>query len=683
MVVRVVSQRRRGLSLYGLVTLGLSTSLLAGCAAQAPESSSEPLTLPASETTRIELRLMQTTDLHAYMLGYDYFSNQVSTDYGLAHTAALIRQARAQNPNHFLVDNGDLIQGAALGDWVAGQPADYLQQVTHPVVAALNYLEYDVVNVGNHEFDFGLEFLQATMADANFPVISANVFYAETPDQAGWQQADATPPISERRPLFEPYTIQSRQVVDSEGQHHSIKVGFIGFVPPQIMNWNAGHLADQIAIYDIIDSANYFIPRMRDAGADIIVAVPHSGLQQFDDYPQFAEQVSVQLAKVEGIDAILFGHQHNVFPGDSRYEGMAGVDNERGLIHGVPAVQPGYWGSHLGVIDLTLAPVPGGWDVIDSEVQVPAISSDTDTGLANVVDAAHRATRMWLDTPVVTMRRPLRNYFAMVGPEHTVQLVNQAQLDHGNALQRLGLLPENLPILSAAAPFRNGGQGPHDYTSVDAGELTLANVKDMYVYPNTVQVVKVNGAQLRDWLEMSARVYQRISMRAAEPEPLLAANVASFNFDILAGVTYEIQPQHPARFDAHGNLIAGHYHRVYNLRYQGQLIHSDDEFLVVTNNYRASGGGNFPHLDGSNVVYAGEHETRQLLLDYMSRLGQQHPEGYRPEIIQNWYLVLPRGAQAYIRSSASPSAIEQSRLHRDIEFMDIDEDGFGRYRILP
>lgn len=681
MVVRVVNQRRRGLSLHGLVALGLSAPLLAGCATQAPDP--EPLPTPAGESARIELRLMQTTDLHAYMLGYDYFSNQTTTDYGLAHTAALIRQAREQNPNHFLVDNGDLIQGAALGDWIAEQPAEYLQQGTHPVIAALNYLEYDVANIGNHEFDFGLEFLQATMTGANFPVINANVFYADTPDEAGWQQTVSAPPISERRPLFEPYTIQSRQLVDDEGQQHAIRVGFIGFVPPQIINWNAGHLADQVAVYDIIDTANYFIPQMREAGADVIVAVPHSGLQQFDEYPQFAEQVSVQLAQVEGIDAILFGHQHNVFPGDSRYDGLSGVDNEQGLVHGVPAVQPGYWGNRLGVIDLTLAPVPGGWEVIGSDVQVPAIDSATDTGLAVVVDEAHRATQAWLDTPVVSLRNGLRNYFALAGPEHTVQLVNQAQLDHGYALQRLGLLPAGLPILSAAAPFRNGGQGPDDYTSVDAGELTLANVRDLYVYPNTVQVVKVDGAQLRDWLEMSARLYKRISMRATEPEPLLGANVASFNFDILAGITYEIQPQHPARFDAEGNLIARHHHRVYNVRYQGELIDSNDEFLVVTNNYRAFGGGNFPHLDGSNVVYAGNHEVRQLLLDYMSRLGQQHADGFQLELVQNWYLVLPRGAQAYLRSSPSPSAIEQSRRHRDIEFIGIDEEGYGRYRILP
>lgn len=663
-----------------LCAIIITGCLLMSCVNQV---SSIPPSTPANAETRIELRLLHTTDLHAYMMGYDYFSDTPTSSYGLARTAALIEHARNENPNHFLVDNGDLIQGSAMGDWVAEQSMEWLNDHTHPVIAALNHLDYDVANIGNHEFDFGLEFLQATLQGANFPIISANVFHADASDTAGRQSINDLPALNERTPLFEPYVIKTRQMLDTQGKVHTLRVGFIGFVPPQIVTWNAQHLAQQVAVYDIIETAEFFIPKMREAGADIIVAVPHSGLQHFDDYPQFAEQVSVQLAQVPGIDAILFGHQHNVFPGDARYDNLPGVDNQRGLVHGIPAVQPGYWGSHLGVIDLTLAPVAGGWNVVHSAVSVPSIDSREDTALTATMQTAHQATLDWLRTPVVTMHAALRNYFAMAGPELTVQLVNQAQLEHGEALQRLGILPSDLPLLSAAAPFRNGGQGPADYTSVAPGVLTLANVKDLYVYPNQVQVVQLNGAQLRDWLEMSARVYRQIAMHAVEPEPLLADGVASFNFDILAGITYEIQPHHPQRFDAQGQLISPRNHRVYNLRYKGSLVRSDDEFLIVTNNYRANGGGNFPHLDGSTVVYEGEHEIRQLLLDYMSRLGQENPDGYRPQRDQHWYLVLPRGAQVYLRSSPSISAIEQSRRLRDIEYMGTDEQGYGRFRVLP
>ncbi|RAJ96968.1 bifunctional 2',3'-cyclic-nucleotide 2'-phosphodiesterase/3'-nucleotidase [Aliidiomarina maris] len=661
------------------------TLLAAACAswlvACAPSSQPSPAAVPAD--TRIQLRLIETTDLHAHMLGYDYFTQQGDSSFGLEHTAALIAHARAESPNNLLIDNGDLIQGAALGDWVAAQPSDYLAQQVHPVIATLNQLQYDVANLGNHEFDFGLDFLNATMAGAEFDVISANVFYADTPEHAGRQRLGQGPAISERRPLAQPYVIKRRQLTDSQGREHTVNIGVIGFLPPQIMNWNARHLRDQVAVYDMVDAARHFIPQMQQAGADIIVAVPHAGLQLFDDYPQFAEQATLQLAQVDGIDAILFGHQHNIFPGDARYDDLPGVDNQGGYIHGVPAVQPGYWGNHLGVIDLYLEPQGRGWQVVDSQVTVKALSGERDATVKEVVAEAHASTLEWLQTPLLNMQRPLRNYFAQVGPELTVQLVNQAQLEHGKALQRLGMLPPDLPILSAAAPFRNGGQGPEHYTSIEAGEITLANVKDMYVFPNTIQIVKVTGIQLRDWLEMSARIYNQIQMQATSPEPLLSGEVASFNFDVLAGITYELQPHYPARFDSQGELVNRRNHRVYNLRYQGELIRADDEFLVVTNNYRAGGGGNFPHLDGSTTVYEGPHEVRDVLLDYVTQLGQQYPNGYRPEVIENWYLVLPRGAQVYIHSGASSSAQQEARQQRDIEYIGRDERGYGRYRILP
>ena len=656
------------------VVAGLFT--LAACAA-APE--------PELSDATLEIRLIETTDLHAYIHGYDYFANRPTTDYGLAHTAALIAEARAQNPNHLLVDNGDLIQGSSLGDWAARMGTDYLAEngQVHPVIAALNHLQYDVANLGNHEFNFGLEFLEATLAGAQFPYISANVFYADDAGSSGRQTFADTPSIEERRSLVEPYVILSREFVDSEGEAHNINVGFIGFLPPQIMDWDTRHLTGNVAVYDIVETAQYFIPRMKQEGADVIVAVPHSGLQAFDDYPQFAEQATMQLAQVEGIDAILFGHQHSLFPGSERYDDLPDVDNEGGYVFGVPAVQPGYWGSHLGIIDLTLQRDSEGWRVAASEVALPAIDERKDEDVEAVVADAHEATIEWLQQPVLTLQTPLRNYFAQVQPELTVQLINAAQREHGLALQRLGALPQDLPVLSAAAPFRNGGQNPANYTSIDAGVMTLANLSDLYLYPNTIQVVRLNGAQIRDWLEMSARVYRQIEMQQSTPEPLLRGDVPSFNFDIIAGVTYELQPHNPERFNAQGELTNSRNHRVYNLRYQGELIGSADEFLVVTNNYRAGGGGSFPHLDGSTVVYDGAHMVRTIIQDYVGTLDARHSQGYRMSLDHHWHLALPRGAQVYLDSAPTDTAQEEARQLRDIEFMHYTGEGFGRFRILP
>lgn len=660
------------------LVLLLGALSLSACAVQTDTQDSD-----TTEGTTVELRLIETTDLHGHIYGFDYFANQPTTEYGLAHTAALIAEARAQQPNHLLIDNGDLIQGSSLGDWVVKMGTDYLQDNVHPVIAALNYLEYDVANLGNHEFNFGLDFLQQTLNGANFPYISANVFYADDMASSGKQPVADEQAMASQRPLVEPYVIQTHEFIDNHGRPQSLKVGFIGFLPPQIMRWDRRELIGQVAVYDIVEAAEYFIPKMQAEGADLIVAIPHSGLQTFDDYPQFAEQATLQLAQVAGIDAILFGHQHSLFPGDARYDDLPGVDNQGGYVHGIPAVQPGYWGNHLGVIDLRLQREGGRWTVVDSEVSVPAIDTRKDDEIERIVAEAHDATNEWLQQPLMTLQTPLLNYFAKVQPELSVQLINDAQREHGLALQRLGVLPADIPVLSAAAPFRNGGQSPADYTSIEAGAMTLANLSDLYLYPNTVQVVRLNGAQIRDWLEMSARVYRQIEMRQDTPEPLLSGQVPSFNFDVIAGVTYELQPHYPARFDGDGELINPQHHRVYNLRYQGALIDRNDEFLVVTNNYRAGGGGNFPHLDGSTVVYDGAYQIRQLLQDHVTKLGARHAKGYRMTLDHHWHLALPRGAQVYLDSAPSSSAQDEARRHRDIQFMQITEDGYGRYRILP
>lgn len=644
-----------------------AASLLLGCAATPPP--------PVPQSADTQVRLLATSDIHGYVLGYDYYAQQAVTGYGLAHTANLIEGARREADNVLLIDSGDLIQGSALGDWAAKQGAEYFADTVHPVIAALNALEYDAAVPGNHEFDFGLDFFHATLSGAEFPYVTANIFTRQ-PDAERWSS-----------PLLDPYVILPRTVIDIEGEEHSLNVGIIGFTPPQIMEWNRHYLEGEVVVEDMVAAARHYIPQMREAGADIVIAVPHAGLTQFESYPQFAEQATSELARVNGIDAILFGHQHRLFPGDPSYDDIPGVDNERGRIRGIPAVQPGQWGAHLGVIDLTLRKIGDEWRVTGSRTSlrsltaVPLVTEHPDVVAA--VGDAHTQTLEMLNEPLLPIASALRNYFAQVRPELTVQLINEAQLSHGKALQELGLVDDDVPLLSAASPFRNGATGPQDYTSIPVGELTLGNLADIYVYPNTLQVVRINGAQLRDWLEMSARIYQQIEMQPAEDEWLLRGDVASFNFDVIRGVTYEIQPHHPARFDSSGQLISPRNHRIYNLRYDGRLISAADEFLVVTNNYRASGGGNFPHLDGSQVVYDGAQKVRDILVEHLIKLGEQYPNGYRPEFEEHWHLALPRGARVLLRSSASPAALDEARRQRDVEFLRLDNEGYGIYRILP
>src|SRR5215475_7551618 len=314
--------------------------------------------LPArAQDAALRLRLLSTTDIHTHIVDYDYYRDQRDVSLGLARTATLIRQARGEARNALLFDSGDLIQGNPLGDFVAVEQRLQPGQV-HPVFKALNLLDYTAASLGNHEFNYGLDFLHLALAGAHFPYVTANVFVAG-PDRA------AAPP------LIKPYVILDRDCIDEGGITRRLRVGVIGFVPPHFMRWDNANHDDRALVIDIVEAARRYVPQMRAAGADLVVALVHSGLSAVPARGM-DENAAAYLAQVPGIDAILAGHSHLVFP-DPSFANLPGVDVARGTIRGVPTVMAGFWGSHLGVVDLTLRRTATGWTRVDGTATTRAI----------------------------------------------------------------------------------------------------------------------------------------------------------------------------------------------------------------------------------------------------------------------------------------------------------------------
>jgi 2',3'-cyclic-nucleotide 2'-phosphodiesterase / 3'-nucleotidase len=284
---------------------------------------------------QIHLRLLATSDLHVHIMPYDYYTDTSTDRLGLARTASLIAAARAEAENCLLLDNGDFLQGSPLGDYIVKSQYQRHGQV-HPMIAAMNYLRYDAGTLGNHEFNYGLDFLTTSLAGADFPIVAANVLRAINDETA------AT--------LNPPYVILERTVVDANGATLPIKIGVIGFTPPQIMIWDRRHLAGHLTTLDIVDAANLYVPQMKRDGADLIIALSHSGIGSPDAVPNM-ENASTALARIDGIDAVIAGHSHLVFPSDD-FALTPDIDPLLGTLCGKPAVMPGLYGSHLGVIDL-------------------------------------------------------------------------------------------------------------------------------------------------------------------------------------------------------------------------------------------------------------------------------------------------------------------------------------------
>ena len=625
--------------------------------------------LPLQAAT-LKLRLLETTDVHMNLLAHDYYVDQPTAEFGLARTATLIRAARAESPNTLLIDNGDLIQGSPLGDQVA-TVAPFEAGALHPAMKVLNALRVDAGNVGNHEFNYGLPFVQRALAGAAFPYVSANLVYADSPDDAP-------------RHVFKPWVLLERQWVDDDGRMRSVKVGVIGFLPPQVMLWDRSHLLGKVRALDIADAARRHVPEMRAAGADVVVAVPHSGLE-FGTTVLFAENSVAKLAQVPGIDAILFGHSHGEFPG-TFFGRHPAVDLARGSIHGVPAVMAGAWGSHLGVVDLVLSDTSGRWQVqrelgrahlrpvYDKAARKALV--EPDPAIAALVAREHDATRTHMAAEIARTTAPVTSYFAQVADDPSVQLVSQAQLAWARAALK-GTPHEALPLLSAAAPFKAGGRmGWGYYTDMPAGPVALRHIASLYIYPNTIKVVKISGARLRDWLEMSAGQFNRIDPSGAAEQNLINDAFRTYNFDVLDGVSYAIDVTQPPRFDANGRLLNAQARRIVDLRHGGRPVDDAAEFLVVTNNYRASGGGNFAGLDGTQIVVDGQDENRQALAQFLSSA-----RSFDPSADGNWRLAPVAGVKLRFLSGAG--GLAHLARYPQIRAVKDNGDGSVLYEITP
>lgn len=573
---------------------------------------STPADIPAAKAGQVHLRLLETTDLHMHLRPYDYYADAPGGPLGLSGLAPLIADARAGAPNVLLFDNGDALQGTPMGDYAA---LERDSATPHPMIAAFNALGYDAATLGNHEFNYGLAFLDRTVKGANFPVVLANLVNAgSTPDT----------------PLFPPYTLLRRKVLDGVGACHDLTIGVIGLTPPQVTLWDREALAGTAETCDIVETAQRYVPQMRAEGADVVVALCHSGIGAATHVPMM-ENAALPLGAVAGIDAILCGHSHMLFPSPD-FDQHPGVDSAQGTLNGTPAVMAGFWGSHLGVIDLLLEQnAAGQWQVRSHKSAAWPATAEGDTQIAETTQSDHEDALAYIRRPVCEIARPLTSYFSLVTLDPSVEVVAQAQRWHVTRLLR-GTALEDLPVLSAVAPLKAGGRGgPGNYTDVPAGPIAIRNVADLYRFPNTIRAIRLTGAEITDWLERSASLFNQIPPGAVDA-PLHDPTYPSYFFDSFLGLTYEIDLSQPARYTPDGDLLAPEAQRIVNARLNGHPLNPQAEIILATNNYRASGGGGFPGTGSDRVVIDVPDLTRDVLVRYLAAHDNPVPaqtEGWR------------------------------------------------------
>ncbi|WP_405146280.1 5'-nucleotidase C-terminal domain-containing protein [Sphaerisporangium sp. NBC_01403] len=549
----------------GIVALGLACLAAIGL----PVAHAEP-----SSDDSVSVTVMNTTDLHTHLFNWDYYADKPDTGRGLSRVSSLVEKVRVEKgrDHTLLLDNGDTIQGTPLGTYYA-RTEPITKGTIHPMAEAMNAIGYDVMTLGNHEFNYGVETLRAFEKQVDFPILGANVH--------DWNSGE---------PAFTPYIIKTMSI---EG-HDPIRVGILGLTTPGSAIWDKSSVEGRLRFNGIVEEAKKYVPIIRDQGVDILVASVHSGTStgsSYGDQIPFPENASTLLAQeVPGIDVIIAGHSHSEIPQQLVTNKATGKQ--------VLVTQAGSWGKVLGVVDIDLAKVDGQWSVASKSSKLLQASTATDDPkIITLTGAAHQKVVDHVNGVIGTSLETM--------PMREAHYKDVAALDFINYVQaevvKKGLAgtPEaSLPVLSLAAPFDAKAVIPK-------GNVTIRDMAGAYIYDNTLIGVKMNGAQMKDFLEWSAKFMKQVSVPGPYKPGTVTGNGPAYNYDVARGLTYDIDVSKPAG------------ERIINLSFNGAPLDPAQEFVVATNNYRQNGGGNAPHIATAPIVFNPLTEVRDEIIDWM------------------------------------------------------------------
>lgn len=563
-----------------LIIMGPAAASAVGLGDSSPE--------PRAAAGTAELTLLATTDVHGNVLNWDYFANRPypeGEELGLARASTLINGVREDKGSDsvLLVDNGDTIQGTPLAYYYAKQePITETGQV-HPLAKTYNHLGYDAQVVGNHEFNYGLDLLAKYKDQVDFPLLGANVIDDD-----------------DNSTHLDPYTLVKKSV---DGQE--ITVGVLGVTTPGSRIWDKNNLSGKVHFDDPVETAKKYVPEMKDKGADVVVVLSHSGKDpqgQTWDPSQLQENVSTSVAKVPGVDVLVAGHTHRNVPS----EVVTRSDGSKVLI-----TQPNYWARSVSEVGLPIDLDTGHVDWAGAEPEAKPLVTQGDVAddpeIEDLVKSQHEKTIDYVNTKIGSVKTTLSAKTSYYEDTAILDFISHVQSETVESALA-GTEYEDLPVISQASPFSRTAEFP-------AGDITIRDVAGLYVFDNTLGGVKINGAQLRKYLEYSARYFKQTE-EGAEFDPAEGTNavdegtgapIPDYNFDALSGIDYDINVSKPVG------------ERIENLTdANGQPVDDEDDFVLAINNYRQSGGGDYPVGD-LEEVYNEQLEIRQTLIDWVEK----------------------------------------------------------------
>ncbi|UFQ15048.1 MULTISPECIES: bifunctional metallophosphatase/5'-nucleotidase [Streptomyces] len=540
---------------------------------------------------RYAFTVLGTTDLHGNVFNWDYFTDKEfddkdHNDVGLAKISTLVNEVRAEKGrrNTLLIDAGDTIQGTQLSYYYAKvDPITAARGPVHPMAQAMNAIGYDAAALGNHEFNYGIPVLRKFEEQCDFPLLGANALDAKT-----------------QRPAFPPYVMKRLRTPHGR----DVRVAVLGLTNPGIAIWDKANVQGKMTFPGLEEQAAKWVPRLRSMGADVVIVSAHSGSSGTSSYgdqlPYVENAAGLVAEQVPGIDAILVGHAHTEIPEyfvENKATGKKVVLSE-----------PLKWGQRLTLFDFDLVWAKGRWTV--EKVGAKVLNSNTaaeDKKITRLLADEHKKVVAYVNQVIGTSTEAMSTAEGPYKDVAIIDLINRVQQETV-ARALVGGAYAGLPVLSQASCFSRTARIP-------AGEVTLKDAAGLYPFENTLEARILTGAQLKEYLEFSARYYVRTPAGApVDPAKMTnAEKIPDYNYDAVYGVTYEIDIAQPV-----GS-------RIVKLAFEGKEIDPKAQFVLAVNNYRASGGGNFPHVAGAKQVWANSEEIRNTIIGWVKAEGTVDP----------------------------------------------------------
>jgi 2',3'-cyclic-nucleotide 2'-phosphodiesterase / 3'-nucleotidase len=565
-----------------------------GGAAAAPAAQAAEARKPARPPKRYSLTVLGTTDLHGHVFNWDYFKNAEYSDkagnaQGLARISTLVEQVRADKgrENVLLVDAGDTIQGTPLTYYYAKvDPITAKGGPVHPMAQAMNAIGYDAAALGNHEFNYGIETLRAFQSQLRFPLLGANAVDAKT-----------------LKPAFPPFVMKTFCVKGAP----PVKVAVLGLTNPGIAIWDKAYVQGKLAFPGLEEQAAKWVPKLKSMGADVVVVSAHSGSSGTSSYgdqlPYIENSAALVAQQVPDIDAVLVGHAHVEIPE------LKVTNTKTGRT--VVLSEPLAYAERLSVFDIELVFQQGRWAV--ESVASKVLNSNTvadDPKITKLLTDEHAKVVEYVNQVVGSATETLTTVEARYKDAPIIDLITKVQEDVVRAAL-VGTSYASLPVISQASPFSRTSEIP-------AGAVTIRDLSGLYVYDNTLVAKVMTGAQIRAYLEYSAEYFVQTAADAVvDVEKLTNANGRpDYNYDYVSGLSYDIDVAQAA-----GS-------RIRNLTYNGAALDDAQQFVFAVNNYRANGGGAFPHVASATEVWSESTEIRTRIAEWVTAKGVLDPKDF-------------------------------------------------------